>query len=127
MSKVVTEGDRLSRMVCDLNRKNYCRVSENEVKPKAFKPNSKSETSIFVTSGLPENDIWDLGEDHLCGENKVYGRADVTADVILGLEKVKVDYNNEPEYHANLTWPDDKEEIQDMAQLLAAEADCIKR
>lgn len=127
MSKAVADGDRLSRVVCELNRKNYCRVSENEVKPKAFKPNSKGETSIFVTSDFPEKKIWGLGEAHLCGENKVYGRADVTADVIFGLDKIKVDYNNSPEYHANLTWSDDKEEIQDMAQVLAAEAICIKR
>ena len=127
MSKKVAEDDRLSRVVCDLNRKNYCRVSQNEVKPKAFKPNSKGETSVFVTSGLPENDIWNLGETHLCGQNKVYGRADVTADVILSLEKIKIDFNNDPEYHANLTWPDDKEEIQDLAQLLAAEAACMQR
>jgi hypothetical protein len=127
MSKAVVDGDRLSRMVCDLNRKNYCRVSENEVKPKAFKPNSEGETSIFVTSDLPEKEIWGLGETHLCGENKVYGRADVTAHVIFGLETIKVDYNNDPEYHANLTWPDGKEAIQDMAQVLAAEAVCIQR
>lgn len=127
MSKTVGEGDRLSRVVCDLNRKNYCRVSENEVKPKAFKPNAQGETSIFVTSELSEDEIWGLGEAHLCGENKVYGRADVTADVVFGLEKVKVDYNNDPEYHANLTWPDEKEDIHDMAQVLAAEADCIPR
>jgi hypothetical protein len=127
MSKAVAGGDRLSRMVCERNRKNYCRVSENEVKPKAFKPNSEGETSIFVTSNLPENEIWSLGEIHLCGENKVYGRADITADVVFSLKKIKVNYDNDPEYHANLTWPDEKEEIQDLAQVLAAEADCIKR
>ena len=114
-------------MVCDLNRKNYCRVSQSEVKPKAFKPNSQGETSIFVTSGLSEDEIWGLGETHLCGENKVYGRADVAAGVVFGLEKINIDYNNDPEYHANLIWPADKEEVQDLAQVLAAEADCISR
>ncbi|VAW96211.1 hypothetical protein MNBD_GAMMA21-1347 [hydrothermal vent metagenome] len=127
MGKTVVYGDRLSRIVCDTNRKSYCRVSENEVKPKAFKPNKKNETSIFVTSGLAENEIWHLGEFHLCGENKVYGRADVNADVIFGLKKLKIDYNNKPEYHANFLWPDDKEDIQDIAQVIAAEADCVKR
>jgi len=127
MSKTVVENDRISRIVCELNRKNYCRVSSNEVKPKAFKPNSDGDTSTFVTSGLSENVIWELGEKHLCGENKVYGRADVNADVIFGLKKLKIDYNNKPEYHANLLWPDDKEDIQDIAQVLAAEADCVKR
>ena len=126
MSKVVSGQDRLSRMVCERNRKNYCRVSENEVKPKAFKPNSTGETSIFVTSDLPENDIWGLGETHLCGENNVYGRADITADVVFRLKEIKINYDNDPEYHANLTWPDEKEAIQDMAQVLAAEAVCIK-
>jgi hypothetical protein len=125
MSKVVSGEDRLSRMVCERNRKNYCRVSENEVKPKAFKPNSKGETSIFVTSDLPENEIWALGETHLCGENKVYGRADITADVVFSLKEIKVNYDNDPEYHANLTWPDEKEAIQDISQVLAAEAVCI--
>ncbi len=127
MNKAVNVGDRLSRAVCELNRKNYCRVSENEVKPKAFKPNSQGETSIFVTSGLSEDEIWGLCEAHLCGQNKVYGRADVAAGVVFGLEKINIDYNNEPEYHANLVWPDDKEEIQDLAQVLAAEAGCISR
>jgi len=127
MSKAVVEDDILSRMVCDNNRKSYCRVSTNEVKPKAFKPNLQGKTSVFVTSGLPEKFIWELGEKHLCGENKVYGRADLTADIIFDLEGITVDYNNEPEYHANLDWPVDVEEIQDIAQVLAAEAVCIKR
>ena len=127
MSKEVVPEDRLSRVVCNLNRKNYCRVSENEVKPKAFKPNRDGETSMFVTSGLPEDQIWSLGEIHLCGENLVYGRADVFAKLIFDLEKIKIDYNNDPEYHANLVWPDDIEDIQDMAQVLAAEAVCIPR
>lgn len=126
MSKVVSGQDRLSRIVCERNRKNYCRVSENEVKPKAFKPNSEGETSIFVTSDLPENDIWGLGETHLCGEKKVYGRADIIADVVFRLKEIKINYDSDPEYHANLTWPDEKEAIQDMAQVLAAEAVCIK-
>lgn len=127
MSKAIYDDDRLSRLVCIGNKKNYCRVSVNEVKPKAFKPNRKGETSIFVTSDLPEDEIWGLGEAHLCGSGLVYGRADITADIVFELGKIKVDYNNDPEYHANLTWPDDKEEIQDMAQVLAAEADCIER
>ena len=127
MPKTVLNGDRLSRVVCERNRKNYCRVSQNEVKPKAFKPNSDGDTSIFLTSGLTEDTIWHLGENHLCGENNVYGRADITADKIFELEKIRIDYNDDPEYHANLVWPDDKEEIQDMTQLLAAEADCIAR
>ena len=127
MSKDVLETDKLSRIVCISNKKNYCRVSKNEVKPKAFKPNSNGETSIFVTSGLSENDIWSMGEEHLCDANKVYGRADVVANVVIDLKKIKIDYNDNPEYHANLNWPEDKEEIQEMAQVLAANAECAEK
>lgn len=127
MSRSVSSDDRISRVVCEKNKKNYCRVGSKEVKPKAFRPDSKGKTSTFVTTGLPDEKIWTMGKTFVCGADEVYGRADVYADTILDLKKIAVDYDNTPEYHANLTWPDDKEEILDMTQVLAAKADCITR
>lgn len=129
MVKPVNGNDKLSRMVCIGNKKNYCRPSNNEVKAKAFKPNSNNQTSVFVTTGLGNDEIWELGETHLCGEALVYGRAEVDADAVLSLEKIGIDYNDNPKYHANLNWPAgaEKDDIQDMANVLAAKAECITK
>ncbi len=127
MSEEISTDDRLSRVVCTQNRNNYFRVSTNEVKPKAFKPNRDGDTSLFVTTSLSEVNIWSLGEDHVCGVDKVCGRADILAEVILGFERLVLDYNNDPEYHVNLKWPEEMEDIQEMAQVLAAEANCVFR
>jgi hypothetical protein len=117
----------ISRFVCIDNKNNYCRTSDGTVKPKAFKPTQKGETSVFVNAGLSETDVWELGVEHVCTTQKpLYGRADVASELIqnCGLRLV---VDNSPKRHANITnWPsaDEKEKIQEIAQVLAADASC---
>lgn len=120
----------ISRFVCTDNRKNYCRSSDGTVKPKAFKPNQSGKTSVFVNSGLSETEVWNLGILYVCtDQNPLYGRADVASDLVQACE-LTLDVDDTPQRHANITsWPnpENKEKIQEIAQILAAAAECHKQ
>jgi len=129
MKKLATTNDRISRAVCLNNKKSYCRSGSNEVKPKAFKPTSVGETSVFITTSLEEAVIWEITNKYVCEGGTTYGRADIVASQLF-TEGLEIDYNNTPEYHANIvSWPspEEKEKIHDIAQLLAANSECIKK
>ncbi len=128
MSLPINNDDTISRVVCLNNKKNYCRVSDGSVKPKAFKPNAQGDTSVFVTTRMSQTEIIDLGVLHICETvNNVYGYANLAVEEINKFSILNIDYNNEPAFHANLkNWPEDKGAVQDILHVLAAKAICVK-
>ena len=113
-------GDTNTQMVLPLARflrhsKDFSK-SASIVKQTAFIPGNEGRLSVFRIDGLMLGDIEALGKQHI---SKFYGWAQLkTADV----EKtsLKIDFNNQPERHADLVnWPPDKEERKSIALELA--------
>jgi hypothetical protein len=91
---------------------------DNSVKWQAFKPKN-NETSVYRTSGLSENDIWNIGRDveFLTGRS-LEGRADIRTSSVLDVNLSVIE--TPPSAHANIVgWPDDYIEIVHLAQKLA--------
>lgn len=114
--------ENLSRFIL---HKDYIRASDNTVKPAAFMPNPKNgETSVFRTSGIEANEIWDIGDREVASKHdkSLLGRADIlTINVIK--KGLKVIPTETPERHANLVgWPEEKSEQKQIALELAAES-----
>jgi hypothetical protein len=118
--------DFFARHVCMDNKKNYCRSSDKSVKPKAYKPYKDGKTSVFLVTDLEDAEICSLGQDNVCNEKGIYGFARIRAKHIIS--ELGIDLDNNPERHANIEgWPEmeEKEKIQDIAQILAANSECV--
>ncbi len=115
----------LSRFVLN---KRYIR-SNNTVRWNAFLPDKNGETSVFRTSGISNNEIWDIGEREVAvsQEKPMLGRADISVDDVFkkGLEVVP---HEPPEKHANIIgWPNIKSKQRLIALELESEAHFYKK
>ena len=111
----------LSRFILQTN---WFSTSENRVKYAAFLPNKDGETSVFRTSGISNNEIWDIGEREVSIKRgkSIYGRADISVTNVISKD-LQVIPIEPPERHANITgWPDEKSKQMVIAVQLAAEA-----
>lgn len=84
-------------------------------------PAADRQLSTFITTGLPDEDVWDIADKAIVGR-PTNGRGDLGTGPVLaeGLEIVRDD---DPPRHANVTgWPTDKAAQKEIAQALAAAA-----
>ena len=115
----ISLSEILSRFILN---KNYVRAN-NSVRHAAFMPNRNGETSVFRTSEMSANNIWNIGNEVARTRGKpLVGRADiVTARVFSsGLQAVP---QEPPEKHANIIgWSSEKSEQRKTALILASES-----
>jgi hypothetical protein len=93
------------------------------VKPRAVEPSRHdNSTSVFLTDGLAEPDIWKLGDDHVVPlrGKPILARANLTrADITEAGLSLHID--NTPPRHANIRgWPTEKDQRKLRAQELAS-------
>jgi hypothetical protein len=81
--------------------------------------------SVFLTDGLSSDQIWILGKKNVA--INIYGRAEI-AYVAVSEIGLKVDLDNKPPRHANLTgWPIQKSEQKLYALKLAEKSSLLLR
>ena len=118
---IVRPDEPLSRFI--LSKSHFSREKQR-VKYGAFMPSSNGETSVFRTSNLTNNQIWNLGDTHVAQERRMQllGRGDIQASAVF--EKgLKIAADNNPQRHANIKgWPGEKSERLLIATELAVNA-----
>ena len=99
------------------------------VKPRALEPHFSGTTSVFMTQGLDNEEIWALADREVTpmrGKSAI-ARADLQASHIqrVGLA---LQPDETPPRHANIVgWPTEKDQIKLRAQELAALASLVLR
>lgn len=95
----------------------------NRVKSAAFLPlmnndRDRYETSVFFIDNLSDEEIWYLGNKHI-REKQIKARADFTTPDVVSSE-LNIDFNNDPERHADIIgWSDFKPKQKEQALKLA--------
>lgn len=125
--KTIDSSENLSRFI--LQRQYWYRTDNPPVKSRvkyaAFMPNpNNGETSVFRTSGITDEVIWDIGDREVSAKagKPILGRADIIAVVVMSKD-LEIIPNEPPERHANITgWPDERSKQKMIALELAAEA-----
>ena len=119
----IATGEQTTRYILSSRHFN---ASKRTVMFGAYLPASNGETSVYRTSGVPEEEIWNIGREDVAKprERTLHARGDVTSAAIVktGL-KVVPDTSPHPR-HANIIgWPPEK----DKQKMLAVEiADASK-
>jgi hypothetical protein len=109
----------LNRFLTHKNQFSTIRVKQN-----AFMPRDQK-LSVFLTDGLSSDQIWILGKKNVA--INIYGRAEI-AYVAVSEIGLKVDLDNKPPRHANLTgWPIQKSEQKLYALKLAEKSSLLLR
>ena len=112
-------GVLLSRFLTHKNQ-----FSATRVKPNAFLPRDLK-LSVFLTDGLAGDQIWILGEKYITPS--IYGRAEIAHVAVSGIG-LKVEPDNKPQRHANITgWPAQKSEQKLYALKLAEKSSLLLR
>jgi len=94
-------GERLSRYIVERNR---IRPSNQTVKYIAFMPPPNRRLSVYKTTGLVENEVWQLGHDYIAPilQKPILARADVNS-VVAYAEGLAVEMAPSPHpRHANI-------------------------
>lgn len=121
---------RVSRF---LLKERWFNRAKNQVKQEAFMPSNKSKNlSVSCTADLTESEIWQIGlnvvqvrTDAIAQSLRLLGRADVKSESIEGIG-LKLDRDDQPLYHANITgWPAQPENIKMKAAELAVFAKLV--
>ena len=126
MLKPVKSTENISRFVFSSK---HIRKSDNTVKYAAFLSRVDGDTSVFRTSGLSGEMIFEIVQNVFQdGEIERYkGRADLKASVIFN-KGLSVIPEEPPPKHANITnWPIDESKRKEIALELAAEAQLYLR
>lgn len=118
--------DWLARFI--FNRNHYS-PDKRVVKYGAFLPHRNAETSVlevsvFRITGLPEVEIWSVGELEVAEKSgrTLRARADISVATVQAKE-LHADLDDIPPGHANIVgWPDEKSKQKLMAIELAASA-----
>lgn len=118
-------GEQTTRYILS---KRHFSASKRTVKSGAYLPAPNGETSVYRTSDVPEEEIWNIGREAVAKprDGSLYARGDVPVAAIVktGL-KVVPDTGPHPR-HANITgWPPEKDkqkmlavEIADASELM---------
>ncbi len=91
----------------------------------AYLPASNSETSIYRTPALTEEEIWEIGKGYVAKpmNRTLYARGDITAAMILKTGLDIVPETTPHPLHANIVkWPSEKDEQKMLAVEIANEA-----
>ncbi|HPY34257.1 MAG TPA: hypothetical protein PK527_10235 [Smithellaceae bacterium] len=113
----LNKSDKLGRYIYS---KHHYRPSNNTVRHTAFMPPPDRQLSIFIISGLNEEDIWSIGEN--LRNLKLLGRADIITNHVYKIE-LNIQVDNNPPRHANIiNWPKENSAIKLKAMELAQNA-----
>ena len=117
----ILQTERLTRYVPD---KSSCKPFEERVEYNAFLPPSNLRLSVYRSTELREEKIWELGVQNVAvHRNKpLIGRADILASDVSDTNRVlKLSPDPKPHsLHANITgWPEQKSEQKLIAIKLA--------
>jgi hypothetical protein len=116
---LIDPSENLSRFI--LQKNSY--RSDNTVRYSAFIPTNAGKTSVFRTSDILEEEIWNIGVRVL--DKPILGRADIDVACVIAAELCVVP--SPPERHADIMgWPDERSERKMKAVLLADNARFIK-
>ena len=80
-------------------------------RPDAFYPPDDDELSVVHSTGLPDNDVWEIGRQHTLdsqhGRDKIVGRADVPVYALID-RKLRAKRDDDPfERHTSVIgWPE---------------------
>jgi hypothetical protein len=119
----IVADDELTRFIRP-KQKRYI-MSDGGVRTAAFSTGSDGKVSVFVTSNMSLNDIWNHGDLHF--PHEIIGRAYLKAQVVFD-EGLGIDFNNIPPKHADIIgFPDAKDLNLAKRQALAAKAKFNKR
>jgi hypothetical protein len=119
-------GEQLSRY---LTHHNEYSKSKRIVRFPAFLPPRTRRHSVYWTSGLPEEEIWNIGLLHVAPKRgAIDGRADLNSLITyregLAVELTKVPHPR----HADIVgWSEDRKKARLQAEKLADEATLIMR
>jgi len=105
----VKKEENLTRYILE---KNKCSPENKRVKYNAFLPNKEGQTSVFRTSELTDNEIWEIGDNEVARkvEKQLIGRGDINASNVYE-NGLKIDTEGEHLKHANIVnWPKEKSE-----------------
>ncbi|HHY86632.1 MAG TPA: hypothetical protein GYA07_14020 [Verrucomicrobia bacterium] len=86
----------------------------------AFLPPKDLQLSVFHITGLPEADVWSIGEKFVAGPSKrsIRARADITAKSVSS--PLSLDPDDDPPRHVSVVgWPKEKSEQKLIAAQLA--------
>ena len=111
----------LSRFILQTN---WFSSSENRVKYAAFLPDKNGETSVFRTSGITNNEIWEIGDCEVSIKRgkPILGRADIGINNVISKD-LEVVPREPPLRHANIIgWPDERSKQKIIAIELASES-----
>lgn len=119
--KTISPDEILSRYIFN---KKYFSIEKNIVRYNTFMPNPKNgETSVFRTSELDDDKIWDIGKvlEKLRDKTNI-GRTDIIASVVLS-KNLEIIPSEPPPLHADIkNWPNEKSEQKLIAMELAQES-----
>lgn len=91
----------------------------------AYLPASNGETSVYRTSGLTEEEIWEIGQEKVAKPSgrSLHARGDTPASVILKTGLAITPETTPHPLHANIVnWPLEKDEQRMLALEIANEA-----
>jgi hypothetical protein len=94
------------------------------VKYAAFLPDKNGETSVFRTSGITNNEIWEIGDCEVSIKRgkPILGRADIGINNVISKD-LEVVPREPPLRHANIIgWPDERSKQKIIAIELASES-----
>ena len=115
---VASGQEKLSRFIFS---RSHFSPAKGEVKFGAFMPpkNSK-DLSVYQTSALADEAIWEIGSAYVQKERQLKARADLFAQVVFDVGLDIVPETSDHRLHANITpWPDDEVERRSIATELA--------
>ena len=95
-------GETLGRYIVE---RNHIRTSNQTVKHNAFMPPAHGRLSVFRTTGLAENDVWQLGHDYVAPVRgkPILARADLNSLTVYKEELTVVATLTPHPRHADIT------------------------
>lgn len=117
-------GETLSRYVVE---RNHIRTSNQTVKYNAFMPPSHGRLSVFRTTGLVENDVWQLGHTYVAPARgkPILARADLNSLTVYEEDLTVVATLTPHPRHADITGWDMSTKTRLQAAKLAAASKLI--
>ena len=91
-------------------------IENKRIRPNVFMPTEDNETSVSRIDGLPEMDIWRMGQAVGVQSNRnVHARGDIRVSEV-NQNKLEVFRDEPPERHAVIAgWPSDRDARMDIA------------
>ena len=122
MADNVASSEQIARYV--LSKKHFS-TSKCAVKYAAYLPAPNGETSVYRTSGLSEEEIWEIGQKRVAEPSgrSLHARGDTSASVILKTGLTIIPETTPHPLHANImNWPSEKDKQKMLAIEIANEA-----